>query len=406
MKFSNYSISELARITTGKSNSIDSLETGRYPFFDRSRVVKRSDKYLFDAEAIIIPGEGQEFIPRYYKGRFDLHQRAYALLPNNSIDGKFLYYSIMNKRRNFEKIAVGSTVKSLRRGSFEQIKLNIPDIKYQQKISSILSALDNKIEINNRINQTLEEIAQAIFKSWLIDFEPFREDKFIESELGLIPNGWRVGYLGDFVDFINGYAFKSGDLVDKEIDDSYHVFKMGHIKKGGGFNYDGTKSWIEREKCGTLGKYVLKIGDLLMCMTDMKGNVALLGHTALMIEDDKYIVNQRVGLLRINNDISIDYPYLYILTNSRDFIENLRGRANSGVQVNLSTTEIKYSKMIIAPEEINKKFNEIALPIFTKISNNYLENQRLINTRNLLLPKLMSGEILVPLEESNNAKIR
>lgn len=97
----------------------------------------------------------------------------------------------------------------------------------------------------------------------------------------------------------------------------------------------------------------LRVNALLMCMTDMKGNVALLGHTALMNESDKYIVNQRVGLLRANNSLGIYFPYLYILTNSVDFIENLRGRANSGVQVNLSTSEIKASKLIIAPIEVN-----------------------------------------------------
>lgn len=137
-----------------------------------------------------------------------------------------------------------------------------------------------------------------------------------------------------------------------------------------------------------------------MCMTDMKGNVALLGHTALMNEDDKYIVNQRVGLLRPKNDVGIDYPYLYILTNSFDFIEELRSRANSGVQVNLSTNEIKKSKILIAPKSINEQFDLITKSFYDKIFEITNENETLRNTRDFLLPKLISGELEI--NENNN----
>jgi type I restriction enzyme S subunit len=245
------------------------------------------------------------------------------------------------------------------------------------------------------VNHHLEQMAQAIFKSWFVDFEPFVDGGFIESEFGEIPTGWRIGTLDECVDFYNGYAFKSNELLDAEEDDCYHVFKMGHIKKGGGFNLDGTKSWIKRNKCKSLLKYVLQPGDLLMCMTDMKGNVALLGHTALMAETDKYIINQRVGLLRSNNTHGVDYPFLYILTNHKDFLENLRGRANSGVQVNLSTAEIKASKFPLAPKEVNERFDKAVKPLFQAIFNNQRESAHIATLRDTLLPCLMSGELSV-----------
>lgn len=114
-----------------------------------------------------------------------------------------------------------------------------------------------------------------------------------------------------------------------------------------------------------------------------------------MYENDKYIVNQRVGLIRANNNIGIDYPFLYLLTNYNKFLENLRGRANSGVQVNLSTYEIKASKFILAPVIINKQFDDIVKPLFKSIFANNLENERLKEVRDSLLSKLMSGEIEV-----------
>lgn len=234
------------------------------------------------------------------------------------------------------------------------------------------------------INNNLEQQAQAIFKSWFVDFEPFGNT---------MPLDWNIGKLEDIVEFLNGYAFKSSELLNSQDVDCYDVFKQGHINRGGGFNPSGTKSWYPKDKAKNLEKYILKKGDVLMAMTDMKDNVAILGNTALMGVDNKYIVNQRVGLLRAQNDYNISYPFIYILTNSTDFLMDLRKRANSGVQVNLSSAEIKNSDVVIATKDINSKFDNIVKPFFEQIFNNNLENSRLIQLRDTLLPKLMSGEI-------------
>lgn len=213
------------------------------------------------------------------------------------------------------------------------------------------------------------------------------KQNLIETEYGFIPQGWKVGKLEDIVDFSNGYAFNSSSLLDEEKPDCFKVFKMGHIIKGGGFNYNGTKSWIEKDKCKSLLKYVLKKGDLLMAMTDMKGNISLLGNTALMDSDNEYIVNQRVGLLRSNKNFGTDYPYLYLLTNEFNFLEYLRGRSNSGVQVNLTSQAIKEAVIVIAPEEININFNKITKPIFNKIFNNQNLIRKLTELKQLYLKK-------------------
>ena len=231
------------------------------------------------------------------------------------------------------------------------------------------------IDLTKKISNTIEEMAQLLFERWFVDFEfpdengnPYRSSggkmRFCEELNKEIPFDWNVGKLTDIADFSNGYAFSSRDLSEEEESECYSVFKMGNIKKGGGLQEDKTKSYIKKEKCVDLKKYILKKGDILMSMTDMKGNVALLGHTALMNQDDKYIVNQRVGLIRCNNNLNIYHSQLYLLTNSREFIEDLRGRANSGVQVNLSTSEIKNSKILLPPKEINEKFNSIVSLFF------------------------------------------
>lgn len=338
-------------------------------------------------------------------------QRLLTLRPNPKIlDNDYLLYYLQSPIGQAELKAreSGSTVTGIKQAEFRKINIILPPLSEQKVIANILSSLDDKIELNNKINKNLEELAQTLYKRWFVDFEFPNEDgepyksiggEMVESELGLIPKGWRVGRLDECIDFNNGYAFRADTLLNNDVDNSYNVFKMGHIKKGGGFNSNATKNWIEKSKCTNLEKYVLKIGDLLMCMTDMKANVALLGHTALMNTDGKYIVNQRVGLLRVNNNYCINYPYLYLVTNSNDFISNLRGRANSGVQVNLSTNEIKSSKIMIAPNIINYRFNEIVITMYDQIMKNEKENKALLQTRDELLPKLMNGEIEIPIEE-------
>ena len=323
---------------------------------------------------------------------------------------KFIFYWLLSPDgvNQINTRCIGSTQKALTIDTLKKFELKIPPYEEQKAIARILSTLDEKIEVNNQINKTLENMAQAIFKQWFVDFEFPNEDgepykssggEMVESELGMIPKGWVVKELGDVVEFQNGYAFKSKDLLDKEQGDCYHVFKMGHIIKGGGLNKEGTKSFVPKKDCLTLARYLIKKGDLLMCMTDMKSNVALLGHTALMDEDDKYILNQRVGLLRTIDPSIINYPYLYILSNSKDFIENLRSRANSGVQVNLSTKEIKETLIIVPSKHIHKKYNDITEKVFAKSFNIAKENEVLKNARDTLLPKLMSGEIRVPFDE-------
>lgn len=341
-----------------------------------------------------------------------LAQRVACVRAKIGYSQDLIAYLIKSNRfeRYVEMVHTGTSIPHISQKQIEEFTITIPkSFTTQTSIAEILSSLDDKIELNNKINQELEALAQTLFKQWFIDFEfpnengePYKSSggEMVDSELGEIPKGWEVGYLEDVIEFHNGYSFTSKELESEFSNESYHVFKMGHIKKGGGLNAEGTKSYFSKSKAQKLSKYVLKKGDLLMCMTDMKGNVALLGHTALMNEDDKYIVNQRVGLLRPKNNVGIDYPYLYILTNSFDFIEELRSRANSGVQVNLSTNEIKKSKILIAPKSINEKFDLITKSFYDKIFEITNQNETLRNTRDFLLPKLISGELEI--NEINN----
>lgn len=338
------------------------------------------------------------------KFKYALAPTLAVINPKDNIDANFLYAVIRSNifLNQVLKYATGSTRPSIGIQLLRKIKIIYPSIEEQIKIGKIINCLDEKIEINRKINENLEEQAKTIFKRWFVDYEfPNEEGKpykssggeMLESEMGLIPKEWCVTTLGNIVNFKNGYAFKSKDLFDKPSPECYCVFKQGHIKKGGGFNPSATKSWYLKSSATKLDKFILYKGDILMAMTDMKGNVAILGNTAIMPVDNTYILNQRVALLRVNELNSVSYVFVYLLTNSIHFINDLRSRANSGVQVNLSMNEIKLSKLALPISNVNIKFNNIVLPIFDKIISNQHEIQKLTQIRDTLLPKLMTGEI-------------
>ena len=154
-----YRLGDIATITNGNSNVQDaSLEyrIGLYPFFDRSEDVKYLPTFLFDKESIIYPGEGTEFMPRYYKGKFALHQRCYAIFDFNEIvNPKFLYFFLKTQNSYFIKNAVGSTVPSLRLDTFQKLKVVIPSKETQYIISSFLSTLEHKLDVENNIKKML-----------------------------------------------------------------------------------------------------------------------------------------------------------------------------------------------------------------------------------------------------------
>jgi type I restriction enzyme S subunit len=142
------SLGEICEISTGSTDTKDAVENGKYPLFDRSKKVKASDKFLFDCEALIIPGEGAEFLPRHYIGKFDLHQRAYALFNfSNVVDPQFLYYFLISAKDYFADNAVGATVKSLRRRHFTDLQIPLPTIETQREIVEKLDSVFTEIEL-------------------------------------------------------------------------------------------------------------------------------------------------------------------------------------------------------------------------------------------------------------------
>lgn len=156
----------LCDIKSGKSNTRDAEDNGEYIFFDRSKVIKKSSRYLYDCEALIIAGEGTEFLPKHYKGKFDLHQRAYALHNfKPSINVKYLYYYLHHLKDYLPSVAVGATVKSLRRRHFENLPVVIFPIKTQQKIVSKLDSILAEIDKAKAMAEANSKNSHSLYSS-------------------------------------------------------------------------------------------------------------------------------------------------------------------------------------------------------------------------------------------------
>ena len=327
---------------------------------------------------------------------------------------RFVYEYLTQDKFSDHLLNIGedstSTYPGIKPDDLSSIEIDLPPRSKQNFISTFASIIDNKINLYQKMNETLEEIAKTLFKSWFIDFDPviakvegrstelskeisdLFPTSFEESKFGVIPQGWEVKRLDEVADFQNGYSFSSREYVLPN-EDSKEVFRMGYIERGGGFKEDNTPVFVPTSSRGNQEKYVLRKNDLTISMTDMKNNMQILGCCALIEQDERFLLNQRVGRIRVKESAHISPYYLYIFMNFPKNIDLLCSRANSGVQVNLSTPTIKETNIILPSKKLSQYFAEIITPFYQKIFLNNVELKNLKEFRNTLLPKLISGEL-------------
>lgn len=370
-------IKDFCSVKNGKTNSIDAKSDGIYPLFDRSHEIKYSDKYLFDSEAIIIPGEGKEFTPLFYEGKFDLHQRAYAITPDSkNISMDYLYYWLDCKKDWLSQIAVGSTVKSLRLNMLKDFIVGVPSLNEQQKIAEVLGTLDEKIELNRKMNKTLESLGQAIFKRLFIYNNKHQN--------------WQERKLGEFVELVNGSSYKSSELSDSDT----ALITLGNFVRGGGFKRDGFKEYTGKLK----ESQIIHDGDVLVAHTDITQRAEIAGVPALATGTKKYkTVGISMDIVKVNPlDINISPGLLYFLLKSVEFQGYKYGYVSGTTVLHLNKKCIPdfTIQMPVDTKEL-RKISDNFQPLIEKIAKNEDEIETLSQIRDSLLPRLMSGKLRV-----------
>ena len=330
-----------------------------------------------------------------------LNQRVgkFEILDQSVYNLDFLYYFISTEDMHY-KLAINASgaanQANISPSMIKNIDLPCPPIDEQKAIVAILLCLDDKIELNNRINKTLEEIAHAIFKSWFVDFVPFQEGEFEDSEFGRIPKGWRVYELGDVVEIINGYSYKGVEL--KKSEDALVTIK--NFDRNGGFKIDGFKEFEVSNR--VKDHHYLNLYDVIIACTDLTQNAEIIGNPILVLTKSKFDnLIASMDLIRIISKASnISNCLLYTLLKDGNFKQFALGYTSGTTVLHLDKKGILQYKMVLPSDtQILMNFSDIIEPLFKSISEKINESEKLISIRNNLLPKLMSGEIRVPIEE-------
>lgn len=282
--------------------------------------------------------------------------------------------TVVGKHLNYLS-KTSTAVPIINKSTFVNYEIEIPNIKEQKRIGEILSSLDDKIELNRRINDNLEQQAQALFKSWFVDFEPFKKGKFIDSELGMIPEGWQVEELGNIT---NSITEKVGKRTDVKV--------LSPVNTGDLLLSE--EYFTKQVYSKTLAKYIM------VAPNDFAYNPARIniGSIGMNTFDFSGCVSPVYVVFRCEKEY---HHFFNIFKATKNFKEEVNTRAIGGVRQTLSYKDFSLIKIVYPPKEAVERFNKIYSHIMTLIKKNVLENKRLHQTRDTLLPKLMSGELKI-----------
>ena len=304
---------------------------------------------------------------------------------NKIISPEFLLYFFKTAKghNSITSRSSGSVqVNIARREVIEDIPLFIPCIEKQKRIVSILKSLDDKIEVNRKTNENLEQEAQALFKSWFIDFEPFKNGEFVESELGMIPKGWRVCRADEVFDINIGKTppRKEPEWFTKNTSDNIWV-SIADMGSCGMFVSESSE-YLTNEAINRFNILMVDEGSVLLSFKLTVGRVA--------IADTRLTTNEAIARFQLPQSYYREFLYLYL---KQYKYGNLGSTSSIATAVNSKT--IKGMKLITPPEEVISCFSKHTKPLFDKIKVLSQESRRLAELRDTLLPKLMSGELKV-----------
>ena len=303
------------------------------------------------------------------------------------IDRNFIYYVISSPhfKKSIIQQATGTTIKNVSLKQMRDYHFLIPvNLSDQRKIAGILSALDAKIENNNKINANLEAQAEALFKSWFVDFTPFKDQPFVDSELGPIPQGWKVVSLDDMTSKVGTGLNPRKNFTLGQGSNYYVTIKNMYNNR---VYLDSRCDKITDEAIQKIQKRSkLQVGDLLFSGIGTIGRVALINKPPYNWNTSESVFN-----LHPSEEISSEFLYLLLLSN---FFQNyVKINTLGGVQQGIRMASLKSFRMALPDRNVLIAFDRIIQPIVADIKRNDDENDSLAALRDTLLPKLMSGEI-------------
>ena len=423
-------LGDILNFKTGRLDSNAATLNGEYPFFTCSPETLSINSYAFDDEAVLLAGNNANgvFSVKYYIGKFNAYQRTYVITSKdrNLVSIRWLYFRIKHVTAELQKMSVGTATKFLTKKILDNFEIRLPTLIEQESIANILWSLQSQIDINIQINQTLESIAQAIFKSWFIDFDPVRAkiaakqegkdselaamcvisgkseaeleqmaeddfaelqataalfpDELIESELGEVPKGWGLQSLYDTAEFVNGAAFKAKDF-SSNTNEGLPIIKIAELKQGLSAQTKYTNLSFDQ-------KYRVRSGDIFYSWS---------GSPETSLDVFKWFggdgwLNQHIFKINTESKGKTYFVY-YLLKYLKPTLIRLATNKQTTGLGHITVADMKSLQVIKPEEHLFLRYAKIVAPFYEKES---LLKQEIINLamlRDTLLPKLLSGEV-------------
>jgi len=369
-EWKEYKLGDILTIKYGKDHK--QLADGNIPIYGSGGIMRYGERSLYEGPSILIPRKGSLNNILFSAEPFwTVDTMFWTIIDEKIANPLFVYYSICKK--DFASLNVGSAVPSLTVPVIEDVDILLPPKNVQDKIVSILKSLDDKIENNRRINENLEQQAQALFKSWFVDFEPFKDGEFVESELGMIPKGWKVGDIYKYIKVIYGAPYKSS--LFNENKEGLPLIRIRDLKTNSPQFYT--------PEVLPMTEYI-EAGDVVAGM-DAE-------FIPYIWQGERGVLNQRCCKFKGNNDAISNYYIHFLVKPQLEYVQSYK----TGTTVShLGKSDIDRFKFVTPPMDIIESFSRIVEPMKEEVVNRSKESRRLAELRDTLLPKLMSGEIKV-----------
>ena len=374
-KWNEYKLGDVLTIKYGKDHK--QIADGDVPIYGSGGIMRYGERSLYDGPSILIPRKGSlNNILFADKPFWTVDTMFWTIIHEDIANPLFVYYSICKK--DFASLNVGSAVPSLTVPVIEDIDILLPSRGTQDKVVAVLKSLDDKIEVNRQINDNLEQQAQALFKSWFVDFEPFKDQPFVESELGMIPQGWRVQEAQQIFNINIGKTppRKESEWFSESNEDNVWV-SIADMGSCGAFISDSSE-YLTDEAVRRFNVQMVEKDSILLSFKLTVGRVA--------IADTRLTTNEAIARFILPKKFYREFLYLYL---KQYKYGNLGSTSSIATAVNSKT--IKGMRLLIPNVELIESFSKNTRPLFEQIRTIQQESRRLAELRDTLLPRLMSG---------------
>ena len=329
---------------------------------------------------------------KYFNGKFDAYQRTYIIrsFEPQHLANRFLYYALFPKLEHLRSISTGAATKFLTLTILRDVTIEKPPINVQKNIAEVLSAYDDLIENNTQRIKILEQTAQMLYREWYVNFRfPGHEKvKMVESEVGQIPASFEFALLGGIAQVLRGRSYKGSELSESG---GLPFVNLKCIARDGGFRLDGMKRYTGAYK----PTQVAKAGDIIMAVTDMTQERRIVARCGRVPSLPEGFATFSMDVVKIQPNQNVPREYLYSFLRFSTFADSVKEHANGANVLHLSPTLIEQYRLAVPPLQHTTAFAELVSPIYELADTLERRNTNLRTTRDLLLPKLVSGEVSV-----------